>query len=82
MLELVDLGGVACDPRVEEAVEDGEVEVNVGEEELDRGKLVVERGVVEELRAVGEGREEERRREELDEEVEDPCDGSRGGRRS
>ena len=47
VLEQVDLGGVACDSRVEEAEKVGEVGVDVGEEELDK-------------------------------EVEEPCDGSRG----
>ena len=58
--------------------EEGGVGVDVDEEELDKGELDVERGAAEELRAGGEGRDEERRREELDEEVEEPREGSRG----
>ena len=42
--------------------EEGGVWVDVSEEELVRGELVVERGAAEELRASGEGRKEERHR--------------------
>ena len=63
-------------------MEEGGVGVDVSEEEVDKGELVVEPGAAQELRASGEGRKEERRREWLDEEGEEPREGSRGGRRS